>query len=170
MGQGSVVEFTFVNNPEYWRPEFHEEPGTWWYEYDGPFRITIEGRVWFEESLAVLEFLRDAVPWALAGRNPKRSSSSMEYDCVETEDNPLIAFVLEADGWYVRSPWQNFECAAGLARGELERAVRGLLQQVVVLPGGPDDSGRTVAIRDLVPAWARGYADVRALLADEWEG
>jgi len=111
-----IFEFLLIDRQE----EFHNEKHSYIYEYEGCLTILIDGKVFFkEQGIAVLEFLRDACKWI----NNKNKREDMLYNCIETEDNPLISFILKKDKWYIQSPWQKFKSDGVFAREELESAI-----------------------------------------------
>lgn len=73
-------------------------------EDEATFTIKIENKVFFStEGFNILEFLQQIAKWEI-------SRGDMIYNCIDTEDNPLISFI-EEDGLYkVNSTWQEFEC------------------------------------------------------------
>ena len=74
----------------------------------------------------IFEFFRDARNWLSCENKTK----DMLYNCIETEDNPLISFT-ERDGeWVVQSPWQKYECDISFVRQELETAILDLERSV----------------------------------------
>ena len=60
----------------------------------------------------------------------QRKSPEMVYNCIDTEDNPLIHFTENNGLWFVKSPWQKFECNLAFTRVELETAVLELERSV----------------------------------------
>jgi len=89
------------------------------YEYEGDVAIFINGKKIFEAEIAVLEFLRDVLGW----QNNPNKLSDMKYDCVETEDNPLVSFIYKNGRWFIDSPWKLFDCETPFTREELEDAI-----------------------------------------------
>lgn len=71
---------------------------------EATFSIEINDRIFFStEYFNVLEFLQQIAIW-------KENRGNMIYNCVDTDDNPLLSFI-ELDGAYeIRSTWQRFEC------------------------------------------------------------
>lgn len=71
---------------------------------EATFRIEIDNKVFFNTSgFNILEFLQQIAFWEIHKGN-------MIYNCIDTDDNPLISFT-EEDGLYtIQSPWQEFEC------------------------------------------------------------
>lgn len=73
-------------------------------EEEATFTIEINDKVFFStEYFNVLEFLQQVAIW-------KENKGNMIYNCVDTDDNPLISFVKSDDMYEVRSTWQKFEC------------------------------------------------------------
>lgn len=66
-----------------------------------------------------MEFLKDALAWC----DCSDESEDMIYSSVETEDNPLIAFIKKGDEWMIRSPWQAYECRNTFTKDEMTSAV-----------------------------------------------
>ena len=96
------------------------------YEYDGVLTILIDNTKFFEDEIAILEFFRDLIKWI----NSPRKSKNMLYNCIETEDNPLISFTCENGKWFICSPWQLFACKISFSREELENAILKLKNDV----------------------------------------
>lgn len=71
---------------------------------EATFSIIIDNEVFFSTSgFNILEFLQQIASWEI-------HKGDMIYNCIDTEDNPLISFI-EKDGLYtLHSPWQKFEC------------------------------------------------------------
>lgn len=116
-----VFEFKLTNHYK----EFHDEKHSYIYEYEGYFKILINGREFFNEpGIAIYEFFRDVLGWI------KNKSKSMLYNCIETEDNPLISFIQKDGGWSVYSPWQKYKADTLFEREELETAIKKLESNV----------------------------------------
>ncbi|MCR5067639.1 MAG: hypothetical protein K6A14_06225 [Erysipelotrichaceae bacterium] len=83
------------------------------------FAIRVDGRTFFECSdndFPLMEFLKQAYAW--------KENRDFTYQSIETEDNPLISFVREADGLYsIHSPWQKFECLEHFKFEQLKAAL-----------------------------------------------
>ena len=90
---------------------------------EGKFQIFIEEELFFEEPLfSVMEFLWQAKQWRSDGMK-----GDMEYNSIETEDNPLILFrKAEEDGWQLVSPWQSFVSSQLHRTDELTAAINEL--------------------------------------------
>lgn len=73
-------------------------------EDEAVFTIKIDNKVFLStDGFNILEFLQQVAKWEI-GRG------DMIYNCIDTEDNPLISFI-EEDGLYrISSTWQRFEC------------------------------------------------------------
>lgn len=81
------------------------------------FSIFISDKEFFREpDFPVLEFLREVALWA-------DSEGNMLYNSVETNENPLIAFVKNENGYVISSPWQKFECNTCFCKEELLTAI-----------------------------------------------
>lgn len=94
-------------------------------EYEVDFRIIVNGEVFFNEpNFPLLEFLHSVNEWR------KRDADSLEYNSIETVDNPLISFINEKDKWGIYSPWQNFKCETKFTKEELVNAID-VLEKVI---------------------------------------
>jgi len=73
-------------------------------EDEATFTIKIDNKVFFSTTgFNILEFLQQVAQWEI-------TKGDMIYNCVDTDDNPLISFI-EEDGLYtIHSTWQEFEC------------------------------------------------------------
>jgi hypothetical protein len=82
----------------------------------GDLTIEINKEIFFKQPFfPVLEFVRTLEKWD--------KKSNMFYNCIETDDNPLISFVKNKVGWVVKSPWQLFECKELISSEELLVAI-----------------------------------------------
>lgn len=74
-------------------------------KYDATFSIWIDNKLFFHvDDFIIFDFLYYFYLW-----KNNESTSDFHYNCIETEDNPLISFVKKDDLWYLYSTWQNFE-------------------------------------------------------------
>ncbi len=73
-------------------------------EDEATFTIKIDNKTFFTTSgFNVLEFLQQIAQW-------ETDKGDMLYNCIDTDENPLISFI-ENEGLYtISSPWQEFEC------------------------------------------------------------
>ena len=96
-----------------------------WYEMD--FRIVINGKLFFSEpNFPVFEFLLSAKKWE------SMNSVSFEYNSIETEDNPLISFIHNREGYVLHSPWQLFQCDVFFTKEQIISAINSLENSIVV--------------------------------------
>jgi hypothetical protein len=91
---------------------------------DGLFRIILNDKVFFEQPFAVLEFIRAAETWD--------KSKAMHYNCIETEDNPLISIIPVRDGWQIQSPWHLFDSSEIVSSAEISQSLSELSESVKV--------------------------------------
>ena len=101
------------------RQEFHKEKHSYIFEYEGFLTIHVGDVLFFEEQIAILEFFRDTTNW----RKEQIKSKSMLFNCIETDDNPLISFVENNGKWLIHSTQQKFECHYQFTRETLETAI-----------------------------------------------
>lgn len=81
------------------------------------FSICINDKEFFHEpDFPVLEFLREIALWA-------DKEDNMYYNSIETDDNPLISFITNENGYTIFSPWQKFECNDCFSKEELLSAL-----------------------------------------------
>ena len=81
------------------------------------FSICINDKEFFRElDFPILEFLREVALWA-------DKEGNMYYNSIETDDNPLIAFIKSESGYLISSPWQKFECNDCFSKEELLSAL-----------------------------------------------
>lgn len=107
--RGQRVEFAETKYPELIYP-------------DGLFRIILNGKMFFEQPFAILELIRARDIWD--------RSKAMQYNSIETEDNPLISIFPAADGWKLQSPWQLFESSDIFSTADIEQAIAKLSDSV----------------------------------------
>lgn len=73
-------------------------------ENEATFSIKINNNTFFSDSnFNILEFLQQIAFWEI-------NKGDMKYNCVDTDDNPLISFIEENGLYTIHSPWQKFEC------------------------------------------------------------
>ena len=81
------------------------------------FSICINDKEFFHEpDFPILEFLREVALWA-------DKEGSMYYNSIETDDNPLISFIKNENGYTIFSLWQKFECNDCFSKEELLSAL-----------------------------------------------
>ena len=89
----------------------------------GDLIIEINNKIFFKEPyFPILEFIRTLEKWDKV--------SNMLYNCIETENNPLISFIFNNGGWLVKSPWELFKCKELLSKEELLTAISDLILSV----------------------------------------
>lgn len=89
----------------------------------GDLTIEINKELFFKQPyFPVLEFIRTLEKWD--------KESNMFYNCIETEDNPLISFIYCKRGWLIKSPWQLFESKELISKEELLAAINDLMLSV----------------------------------------
>lgn len=94
--------------------------------YEGSFRIIVDEKVFFEdENFAIFEFLTYVNKWI------SNCKENMLYECMDTEDNPLIGFYFCEDGWLIDSPWKNFKMHRLFSTDELKTAILNLIDQCI---------------------------------------
>jgi len=92
-------------------------------EVVGDFTIKINDKIFFSEPyFPVMEFIRTLERWD--------KTNNMIYNCIETEDNPLISFITSKNGWKIKSPWQLFECNDFFTQKELLESINKLTESV----------------------------------------
>ena len=92
-------------------------------DYEIPFKILVDGKLFFEEpNFPIYEFLHALSVWI------KKEDCSFEYISVETEDNPLISFIYSNDSWTISSTWQLFECEMAFTKEEILHATKHLIK------------------------------------------
>lgn len=91
----------------------------------GDLTIEVNNKIFFKEPyFLALEFIRALEKWL------NNTNKIMIYNCIETEDNPLISFILNNKGWQIISPWQLFECNDIFSKEELLEAIGYLMKSV----------------------------------------
>ena len=88
--------------------------------FEGIFSIEIDNKPYFfEPHFSVFEFLMFTNKWI----NNIDKTKNMLFNCIDTEDNPLISFINRNGKWHIYSPWQLFECNTAFSREELVAAI-----------------------------------------------
>ena len=94
-------------------------------EDERDFSIVVAGQAFFcQPYFPVLELAQYCQHWL---RSPKRD---FLYSTIETEENPLLAFHKQKDGWKIKSVWQQFECEEIFSDDEVMDFVRGIIDYV----------------------------------------
>ena len=107
----------YVNNSEITVSELIDKKSYELLDDCALFSICINDKEFFHESdFPVLEFLREVALWA-------DKEGSMYYSSIETDDNPLISFIKNENGYTISSPWQKFECNDCFSKKELLSAL-----------------------------------------------
>ena len=91
-------------------------------QYEMPFRIIVNGRLFFEdEYFPVYEFLWQIREW--------KSGEDFYYNSIETDDNPILSFQIVPDEkpfYRIISVWQKFYCEDLFSEEELSKAIQAL--------------------------------------------
>jgi hypothetical protein len=116
---GKMLRFKFNLTETY--------PDKYKYRYglslEGDFDIIVDNNLLFSEPhFSILEFLRDASMWI----NNPTLEQNMEYNCIDTEENPLISFIAHGGSYRIQSPWQLFECKTLFTAIEIKQAIDNL--------------------------------------------
>lgn len=91
-------------------------------KYDGCFKIIIDDKIYFEDNeFCIYEFIYYITKWLNC------ENRAMEYNCVDTEENPLISFTPYENQWKISSPWQNFKNNVLFSADELKNALAELI-------------------------------------------
>lgn len=73
-------------------------------KYDVEFKIYINNKLFLQiDSFAVCDFLYYVNNWRI-----NSSEQNMVYNCIETDENPLIQFVKSECYWKIESKWQEY--------------------------------------------------------------
>jgi len=81
-------------------------------EVVGDFEINVNGETFFSQPyFPIIEFIRALDKW--------KETENIVYNCLETDDNPLISFISTNKAWTIKSSWQLFECKVIFSKGEL---------------------------------------------------
>ena len=120
-----MIELCFQLTKRY--AEWHHDKNHYNLEYEGKFKILINGEIFFHDDFFVVcEFLEAALAWRQLPNN-----RPLHYNCIDTDDNPLISFVnIKDDEWKILSPWQRFRCNDLFTKKELACAVEQLNAKV----------------------------------------
>lgn len=91
-------------------------------KYDLPFEILIgEKLFFFDEYFTILDFIHSVLCW-----QKKDIVSDMTYNSYDTDENPLISFIYDDDYFFIRSPWQLFECKTRFTKEQIVNAIEEL--------------------------------------------
>ena len=87
--------------------------------HDMGLSIWVNNQQFFlEPDFPVLDFLYTVYKWKIS-----KDNEDFFYNCIETEDNPLISFTRENSMWTICSPWQLFECEKRFTKEEIINAL-----------------------------------------------
>ncbi len=91
-------------------------------KYDMSFSIWIDNqRFFWEPDFPIFDFLYNVHKWKLS-----KDNEDFFYNCIETEDNPLICFTKKKNMWVFFSPWQLFECKKEFTKEEIVSSLNAL--------------------------------------------
>lgn len=114
-----MISFKFISNqilPKIFPKKYPEV-----LEYEGDFSIEINNMLYFQESnFSVFEFLMYIDSWKT------NNHDDMQYICLDTDENPLISFIKNGDGFVIKSPWELFNYKEVISQSEIDKAVSNL--------------------------------------------
>lgn len=88
-------------------------------QYEIPFEILIDGKVYFSDEyfplLDFAKFISDAGAFS--------EQADILYNCIETEENPLIGFCFRDGEWFINSPWELFVCEESFSNRSVKNCV-----------------------------------------------
>lgn len=90
---------------------------------EADFKLFIDNKLFFkDEYFPILEFIRYADSWL------NSQAHEFEYNTIESEENPLLAF-REYDGKFmIYSVWEKFHCDFGFALPEVKRFILSVIE------------------------------------------
>lgn len=96
-------------------------------DLEGSFQIIVNGAIFFEQpEFPIMEFIYSVGKW----KKRIMKTLGMDYNSIETVDNPLISFTFAKGKWKVNSKWQKYSCDIEFDRQDLENAYDSLVEQV----------------------------------------
>lgn len=94
--------------------------------YSGDFKIIIDNKIYFEdEEFSIYEFLYYVNKWC------ETAEQIMEYNCIDTDENPLVSFIPYENKWKISSPWENYANNVFFTTEELNNAIIALKEQLM---------------------------------------
>jgi len=122
-----MLNFVFSPDSKPTRENVFNRSNRYMYELEGDFSVVINGTEYFESGgIPVIEFIDQAEAW-IAKAN---ETADFLYDCVDTDDKPLMAFRYR-DGFFTfRSPWELARSEDQLTFEDIRSAVEQLLKQL----------------------------------------
>jgi hypothetical protein len=95
------------------------------YRIDGELKLEVNGEVFFQEDIAILEFYLQLKKWF-----SKKVNNSFYYHTLEVEDdeNPIIKFVAAGDNYYLSSPWSKGKLVYIIEASLLEKTVESFVE------------------------------------------
>ncbi len=98
---------------------------------DRHFTIRVDRKVFFDDPyFPIREFTLCALRWL------DRPQGRFEYRTIDSEQNPLLAFLPRKKGFKMYSVWQKFPCKEIFSRQQIQTLLREITAQVV-LPDPP---------------------------------
>jgi len=90
------------------------------------FQIMINEEIFFHEPLfPILELVQYCRQWII------NANTNFAYNTIESEENPLLSFMLQKEKWRISSVWQKFECEVEFSFTEVKAFIRDIINQVV---------------------------------------
>lgn len=94
-------------------------------KHDFDFSIYIDDSLYFhEQEFPAFDFLFCLNQWLL-----KNTDEDFEYNCIETDDNPLITVVCISNLWKINSKWENFHAEQSFSKQKIAIALQALVEE-----------------------------------------
>ena len=91
---------------------------------DSDLEICFSGNIFFKNSVAIHELAQCCQKWL------KRPKEDFVYNTIESEENPLLAFRKQKNGWRIESVWQIFECNKVFSAEDVTDFINNLISHV----------------------------------------
>ncbi|MGX4667838.1 DUF7878 domain-containing protein [Cerasibacillus sp. JNUCC 74] len=118
-----TMDFTFTTNKSMIEKKKKDYANV--YRIDGELKLEVNGEVFFQEDIAILEFYLQLKKWF-----SKKVNNSFYYHTLEVEDdeNPIIKFVAVGDNYSLSSPWSQGKLVYIIEASLLEKTVESFVE------------------------------------------
>jgi len=113
------------------------------------FKILVDGEIFFSEPYyLILEMAQYSQEWLKKGKRKNdifgiakyyerwlkkdERKNNFIYNTIDNDENPLLAFYEQEDGWKIESVWQEFECTKVFSTEEVEDFIKNIISHVAI--------------------------------------
>ena len=91
---------------------------------DRDFKVIVDEEIFFHQTISILELAQYCQQWI------KEPTEDFIYNTIESDENPLIAFRKQTEGWRLESVWPECECSRIFTDEEVKNFVNAIIDKV----------------------------------------